>query len=164
MWPTSWRFSCLTMSPHILQKWFLFFSSSAWNYQRSFRHSCSLHPRNTTFSFLKPFKQAAKPIPRHVLAVAMRKNVELTRFVVNLLPNSYGGDSNVKTIRTAHRTLLAFNLATLLEFIPLVDNDGLVAGTMSFLLPALLTPLKISSNEEGAISAALRKDGTVSKS
>ncbi len=93
----------------------------------------------------------------------MRKSVDLTRFVVNLLSDSYGGDSNLKTIRTVHRTLLAFNLATLLEFISLVDDDGLDAGTMSFLLPALLTPLKISSNEEGAISAALRKGGIVSK-
>lgn len=109
-----------------------------------------------------PFKQAAKPLPRNILADAMRKDVDLTRFIVNLLPASYGGDPKLKTIPTVHRTLLAFNLATLLEFITRVDDDGLDAGSMSFLLPALLCPLNISKNEEGTVSAALRKDGIVS--
>lgn len=95
----------------------------------------------------------------------MRKNVDLTRFVVNLLPDSYTGDSKLKTIPMVHRTLLAFNLATLLEFITRVDDNGLDAGTMSFLLPALLTPLKVPGKEDSAaVPPALRKYGIVSES
>ncbi|KLO17716.1 hypothetical protein SCHPADRAFT_845947 [Schizopora paradoxa] len=116
-----------------------------------------LQLEHTNFAFLKPFKQAAKPLPRNVLAEAMRKDVDLARFMINLLPDAYGGDQKPNAVSTVHRTLLAFNLATLLEFVTRVNDDGLDAGTLSFLLPSLLTPLRIS-NVDG-VAMALRKDG-----
>jgi hypothetical protein len=63
----------------------------------------------------------------------MLKNTDVARFVVALLPNALKSDH-------VHRTLLAFNAASLHDFI--LRSKSLDEGTVAFLLPALLEPLQ----------------------
>jgi len=63
----------------------------------------------------------------------MLKNQDLARFVVSLLPTA------IKKGLT-HHVLLAFNAATLHDFIKRSKN--ITEGTVAYLLPALLEPLQ----------------------
>ncbi|KAF8901036.1 armadillo-type protein [Gymnopilus junonius] len=88
---------------------------------------------NSTWSFLIPYKSAAQNLRRVSLVTEMLKNTDLTRFVTSLLPVAIKKG-------LGHRVLLAFNAATLHEFIK--RSKSLDEGTMAFLLPALLKPLQ----------------------
>jgi U3 small nucleolar RNA-associated protein 10 len=66
----------------------------------------------------------------------MLRNAELARFITSLLPTAVKNGFS-------HRILLAFNAATLHEFITRVKV--LDEGTMAYLLPALLVPLQQKS-------------------
>jgi U3 small nucleolar RNA-associated protein 10 len=67
----------------------------------------------------------------------MLRNSDLARFVTSLLPSAIKGGY-------AHRALLAFNAASLHDFI--VHSKVLDEGTVAYLLPALLEPLQQGSN------------------
>ncbi|KAF7321073.1 U3 small nucleolar RNA-associated protein 10 [Mycena chlorophos] len=90
---------------------------------------------NSTWSLLIPFKSAAQPVPRPPLVTALLKpeNSDARRFIVSLLPNAIKGNY-------VHHTLLAFNAATLHDYI--VRAKSLDEGTLAHLLPALLEPLQ----------------------
>ncbi|KAH6904492.1 hypothetical protein BKA70DRAFT_1373519 [Coprinopsis sp. MPI-PUGE-AT-0042] len=90
------------------------------------------------WGFLIPYKSAAQNIRRVSLVSEMLKSVDLARFITLLLPVA------IKEGR-AHRTLIAFNAATLNEFIK--RNKALEEGTVAFLLPALLEPLQHKSDD-----------------
>ena len=66
----------------------------------------------------------------------MLRNADLARFVTSLLPTAIKNG-------VSHRVLLAFNAATLHEFI--TRSKVLDEGTMAYLLPALLAPLQQKS-------------------
>ena len=66
----------------------------------------------------------------------MLKNDDVSRFVTSLLPTATKKGLN-------HRVLLAFNAATLHDFIK--RSKSINEGTISYLLPALLEPLKPKS-------------------
>jgi U3 small nucleolar RNA-associated protein 10 len=63
----------------------------------------------------------------------MLKNQDLARFVVSVLPNAIKKD-------LSHHVLLAFNAATLYDFIK--RSKTITEGTVAYLLPALLEPLQ----------------------
>jgi U3 small nucleolar RNA-associated protein 10 len=63
----------------------------------------------------------------------MLHNSDVARFVAAILPNALTGGY-------AHHTMLAFNAATLHDFI--IRSKYLDQGTLAFLLPALLEPLQ----------------------
>lgn len=88
---------------------------------------------NSTWSFLLPFKAAAQSIPRISLVTEMLKNSDASRFITSLLPSALKGGYT-------HRTLLAFNAATLHDFI--ARSKTLDEGTLAYMLPALLEPLQ----------------------
>ncbi|KAF8797612.1 hypothetical protein BYT27DRAFT_7204423 [Phlegmacium glaucopus] len=93
--------------------------------------------RNSTWSFLLPYKSAGQKLPRVSLVTEMLKNTELARFVTSLLPTAIKNGFS-------HRVLLAFNAAALHEFI--TRSKVLDEGTMAYLLPALLEPLQQKSS------------------
>jgi U3 small nucleolar RNA-associated protein 10 len=66
----------------------------------------------------------------------MLRNTELARFVTSLFPTAIENG-------VSHTVLLAFNVATLHEFI--TRSKELDEGTMAYLLPALLVPLQQKS-------------------
>jgi U3 small nucleolar RNA-associated protein 10 len=68
----------------------------------------------------------------------MLRNPDASRSITSLLPNAIKGGY-------AHRTLLAFNAASLHDFI--LRSKTLDAGTVAYLLPALLEPLQNHSSE-----------------
>lgn len=91
---------------------------------------------NSSWSFLLPYKSAAKPLTRNALVGEMQANTDVARFVTSLLPNA------IRSI-SVHRTLLAFNGASLHDFV--TNTLILDAGTLAHLLPALLEPLQNKS-------------------
>ncbi|TDL26887.1 hypothetical protein BD410DRAFT_763071 [Rickenella mellea] len=99
----------------------------------------------TSWSFLLSFKSATKNPTRTALVTEMLKNSDVARFIVSLLPNALTGGA-------VHRALLVFNTSVILEFITRVDKFD--ASTMTYLLPALLEPLKETK-------ASLRKDSVL---
>ncbi|EGO02920.1 hypothetical protein SERLA73DRAFT_102973 [Serpula lacrymans var. lacrymans S7.3] len=97
---------------------------------------------NSQFSFLLPFKSSGIPLNRTALVTAMVDNADVGRFVAALLPNAMKGFAS-------HRTLLAFNSATMHDFLarmPVLDE-----GSLAFVLPAFLTPLQSARGEPNAI-------------
>jgi U3 small nucleolar RNA-associated protein 10 len=94
--------------------------------------TCSFRP-NSTWSFLLPYKSAAQNVPRVSLVTEMLKNTDVARFVTSLLPFALK-----KGI--SHHTLIAFNAATLHDFIK--RSKSLSEGTVAYLVPALLEPLQ----------------------
>lgn len=110
---------------------------------------------NTPWRFLSAYKSAAQPLRRSELATEMLKKKELARFVVGLLPEAITEAKGVHL----HRTLVSFNLSTIFEFVNRAERKELDAGTLAFLLPALLEPLKVAESES---SEALIKDAIVS--
>jgi hypothetical protein len=103
----------------------------------------------STWSFLLAFKSAAQIVPRFSLVTEMLRNSDVTRFITSLLPDAIKGGY-------VHHTLLAFNAATLSDFI--IHSKTLDEGTVAFLLPALLEPLQTRSSGE----KPLPKDAIVS--
>ncbi|KAI5990429.1 hypothetical protein EDD15DRAFT_2388798 [Pisolithus albus] len=95
-------------------------------------------PPTSCFSFLLPFKSAAKPLSRSALVKEMVSSVEVARFVAELLPAAVG-------CSYSHHTLLAFNAATMHDYISSVSR--LDDGMLAFILPALLTPLQTASKD-----------------
>ncbi|KAF8440039.1 hypothetical protein L210DRAFT_3760928 [Boletus edulis BED1] len=93
---------------------------------------------NSSFSFLLPFKSAAKPLARSALVKTMVSDTEVARFVANLLPVA------VKCSHP-HRTLLAFHVATMHDYIS--SSPSLDDGVLAFTLPSLLTPLHSSQKD-----------------
>ncbi|KAG6369730.1 hypothetical protein JVT61DRAFT_13599 [Boletus reticuloceps] len=93
---------------------------------------------NSSFSFLLPFKSAAKPLARSALVKTMVSDTEVARFVANLLPVA------VKCSHS-HRTLLAFHVATMHDYIS--SSPSLDDGVLAFTLPSLLTPLHSSQKD-----------------
>ncbi|KAF8966928.1 armadillo-type protein [Flammula alnicola] len=89
--------------------------------------------KNSTWSFLLPYKSAAQNVPRVSLVTEMLKNTDVARFVASLLP--YALKKGL-----SHRVLIAFNAATLHDFIK--RSKSLNEGTVAYLLPALLEPLQ----------------------
>ena len=90
---------------------------------------------NSIWDFLLAFKKAAQSVPRLALVKEMLKNSEVARFIATLLPAAIKSGHS-------HRTLLAFNAATLHDYLAHVKklDDGIAA----FMLPALLEPLQNS--------------------
>lgn len=80
-----------------------------------------------------PYKSAAQNIQRVSLVSEMLRNGDVARFVASLLPEALKEDRE-------HRTLLAFNAATLHEFIK--RSKVLDEGTLAYLLPSILEPLQ----------------------
>lgn len=87
---------------------------------------------SSTWSFLLSFKSAAQNVPRVSLVTEMLRNGDVARFVASLLPLALKKDR-------LHRVLLAFNAATMHEFI--TRSKSLDEGTIAYILPALLDPL-----------------------
>ncbi|KAJ7582775.1 hypothetical protein C8J56DRAFT_230499 [Mycena floridula] len=99
---------------------------------------------NSTWSFLLPFKSAAQSVPRSSLVTEMLQNTDVSRFVTSLLPTAIKAGYS-------HRCLLAFNAATLHEFI--LRSKSLDEGTLAYILPALLEPLQ--NRSDAAIKEAI---------
>ncbi|KIO05768.1 hypothetical protein M404DRAFT_103232, partial [Pisolithus tinctorius Marx 270] len=95
-------------------------------------------PPTSCFSFLLAFKSAAKPLSRSALVKEMVSGVEVARFTAELLPTA------VKC-SYSHRTLLAFNTATMHDYISSVPR--LDDGMLAFILPASLTPLETTPRD-----------------
>ncbi|KAI6117492.1 hypothetical protein EV401DRAFT_2197674 [Pisolithus croceorrhizus] len=95
-------------------------------------------PPTSRFSFLLAFKSAAKPLSRSALVKEMGSSVEVARFTAELLPTAVG-------CSYSHHTLLAFNTATMHDYISSVPR--LDDGMLTFILPALLTPLQTASKD-----------------
>ncbi|KAF9268872.1 hypothetical protein L218DRAFT_536645 [Marasmius fiardii PR-910] len=95
--------------------------------------------QNTTWSFLLPFKSASQSVPRIALVVEMKKNSVVARHISSILPNA------IREGRS-HRTLVAFNAATLHDFI--THSDTIDESCTSYLLPALVEPLKSDSSKD----------------
>ncbi len=89
------------------------------------------------WDFLIPFQKVAQSVPRVALVKEMLKNTEITRFIAALLPTALKGEYS-------HRTLLAFNAATLHDY--MAHKKVIDDGTVAHLLPALLEPLHKRSN------------------
>ncbi|KIY47627.1 hypothetical protein FISHEDRAFT_74431 [Fistulina hepatica ATCC 64428] len=79
------------------------------------------------FAFLIPYKSATTRLRLSTLVAEMRRNPELARFIVSLLPNSSSPSS----------VLVSFYYSVMHEFLPPTDPD-----TPALLLPALLAPLR----------------------
>lgn len=84
------------------------------------------------WGFLLPYKSAGQKLSRVSLVTEMLKDSDLTRFVTSILPVALNKG-------LGHRTLIAFNAATLHDFIK--RSKSVDDGTVAFLLPALLKPL-----------------------
>ncbi|KAG9310969.1 hypothetical protein JVU11DRAFT_8847 [Chiua virens] len=97
---------------------------------------------NSPFSFLLPFKSAAKSLPRSTLIKAMVSNTDVARFVSSILPTA------IKCSHS-HRTLLAFHVATMHDYISTVTS--LDDGVLAFILPSLLTPLQTSQKDANVV-------------
>ncbi|KAJ8075131.1 snoRNA-binding rRNA-processing protein utp10 [Marasmius tenuissimus] len=97
---------------------------------------------NTTWSFLLPYKSAAQSIPRIALVAEMKKNTVVARQIASFLPNA------IKHERT-HRTLIAFNAATLHDFI--TQSKTLDEGSLAYLLPALVEPLQNETSKDAVV-------------
>ncbi|KAF6741372.1 hypothetical protein DFP72DRAFT_995311 [Ephemerocybe angulata] len=93
---------------------------------------------NTLWSFLGPYKSTAQNIQRVSLVSEMLRNTDLARFVTALLPNALKESQG-----RVHRTLLAFNAATLNEFVR--RSKKMDEGTGVMLVSALLEPLQLGS-------------------
>ena len=78
------------------------------------------------------------------LVAEMQQNTDLTRFVISLLPSAIKRGS-------AHRTLVAFNAATLHDFIGHIGAQGkaLDEGLVVQLVDALLMPLIAATKTKG---------------
>ncbi|RDB23790.1 U3 small nucleolar RNA-associated protein 10 [Hypsizygus marmoreus] len=98
--------------------------------------------QNSTWSFLLQFKSAAQKLPRMSLVTEMLRSTDVARFVTSLLPSA------LKAGR-CHRVLLAFNAASLHDFIS--RTQVLDEGTIAYLLPALLEPLRQVSPIKDAV-------------
>ncbi|KZO97606.1 hypothetical protein CALVIDRAFT_536183 [Calocera viscosa TUFC12733] len=79
------------------------------------------------WTFLEAFKKISQPMPRDSLLVAMEKDSQLLRFVVDLLPKALEEGS-------AHRALINFYTVTLLAFIK--KQKALDESMSALLLPA----------------------------
>ncbi|KAF4568223.1 snoRNA-binding rRNA-processing protein utp10 [Pleurotus pulmonarius] len=100
-----------------------------------------LHIRpNSTWSFLLAHKAAAKNLQRSSLVTEMLKNSSVARFVAALLPNAMKDGYH-------YRALTAFHAATLHDF--LMRSEDVDEGTIAFILPACLDPLKSPSPPAG---------------
>lgn len=88
---------------------------------------------NTLWDFLLPYKSAGQTLSRVSLVTEMLRNSDVARFVASLLPSAIKEGS-------VHRVQLAFNAATLHEFIK--RSKSLDEGTLAYLIPALLEPLQ----------------------
>ncbi|KIJ47283.1 hypothetical protein M422DRAFT_226418, partial [Sphaerobolus stellatus SS14] len=76
-----------------------------------------LHIDNSPlWSFLEPVKKAATSLPRSILVDAMLSNIDLARFVIQLLPNSIEGGYK-------HRTLTAFVTSSTVEYLSRMDKS-----------------------------------------
>ncbi|KAF8315807.1 hypothetical protein DL93DRAFT_2154983 [Clavulina sp. PMI_390] len=85
---------------------------------------------SSIWAFVHPFKEAATPLPRTVIASEMVRRPDLARFIVSLLPDAL----DLEDKQTVHRSLVAFSTGVLAEYItrhPKIDE-----GTIAFLLPA----------------------------
>ncbi|KIY65181.1 hypothetical protein CYLTODRAFT_357230 [Cylindrobasidium torrendii FP15055 ss-10] len=87
---------------------------------------------NTSWSFLIPFKQAAQNVPRTALVKEMGKNIELVRFVSELLPTALKAG-------LSYRTLVAFHAGALHDYFASVKT--LSEGVAAIVLPSLVEPL-----------------------
>ncbi|KAL5525140.1 UTP10 [Sanghuangporus sanghuang] len=101
--------------------------------------------------FLTAYKASGKAVQRSALVTEMLKGRELTRFVVSLLPETLA----VSGGRNVHRTLISFNVSTILEYVTRAERRDLDAPLLAFLLPALTAPLKVF---ELSMAQGLRKD------
>ncbi|KAL5520451.1 hypothetical protein ACEPAG_9675 [Sanghuangporus baumii] len=101
--------------------------------------------------FLTAYKASGKAVQRSALVTEMLKDRELTRFVVSLLPDALA----VSGGRNVHRTLISFNVSTILEYVTRVERRDLDAPLLASLLPALTAPLKVF---ELSMTQGLRKD------
>ncbi|KZV82030.1 hypothetical protein EXIGLDRAFT_357244 [Exidia glandulosa HHB12029] len=85
------------------------------------------------WSFLVPFKTAAKPLPRSALVAEMRKTSQVARFVASVLPEALKAQA-------VSDAIVSFNASVFLDFFSAADG-GLNEETLAFLLPALVAPL-----------------------
>ncbi|KAK1226193.1 snoRNA-binding rRNA-processing protein utp10 [Marasmius sp. AFHP31] len=99
---------------------------------------------NATWSFLLPYKSAAQSVPRIALVAEMKKNTVVARQIASFLPNA------IKHERT-HRTLIAFNAATLHDFI--TQSQTLDEGSLAYLLPALVDPLQNETSKDAILGS-----------
>ncbi|THU93396.1 hypothetical protein K435DRAFT_779869 [Dendrothele bispora CBS 962.96] len=94
----------------------------------------------STWSFLLPYKSASQPIPRIALVTEMIQNTDVARFIATLLPRAIKHQNGKRTgVSVAHSTLVAFNAATLHDFIcrSKTIEDG-EEGISAFVLAALV--------------------------
>lgn len=119
-------------------------------------HSLFWSRPNTLWSFLTPYKSAAQNIQRVSLVSEMLRNPDLARFVASLLPNALKEQQQQHQHgnKIVHRTLLAFNAATLNEFIR--RSRKMDEGTGVLLVSALLEPLQVKGGD-------VSKDAIVSR-
>ncbi|THH02630.1 hypothetical protein EW145_g6726 [Phellinidium pouzarii] len=107
---------------------------------------------NAPWRFLSAYKVSGKAPSRSVLVTEMLKERELARYVVGLLPEALTTSGGIN----AHRTLICFNTAVLLEYVTRVDKRDLDAAALAFVLPALMEPLKVANS---IVTQTLLKDG-----
>ncbi|EIW76657.1 hypothetical protein CONPUDRAFT_168479 [Coniophora puteana RWD-64-598 SS2] len=106
---------------------------------------------NSRFGFLLPFKSTAKPLPRTALIKGMVNNKDVARFVAEMYPNAIAAS-------TTHRALLAFQSATMHDYISSVSLDESI---LAMLLPSILAPLQ-NPNDRNAILSAYVLASTLS--
>jgi hypothetical protein len=155
--PRFWLFSFLITSHSILRKCLRFCIFRAFFFASFIpRHNDSHFSRpQSCFGFLLPYKSAAQPIPRTALVLEMYRNIDFARFTILLLPNAI-------KLRETHRTLVAFNAATMQDFISHSRTHGnarakLDEGVVVELVDALLVPLKAASDSAIDATTVIRE-------
>ena len=115
----------------------------------SFKHSvqCLLLNRpNSTWSFLNAYRSAAQSVPRQSLVTEMLRNVDLTRFIVSLLPSAIQGGY-------VHRALIAFHTGVFVDYV--ARDKTIDDGVLAFLLPSLLAPLQTTAEKKSDFKTEL---------
>ncbi|EJD43874.1 hypothetical protein AURDEDRAFT_185221 [Auricularia subglabra TFB-10046 SS5] len=101
-----------------------------------------------TWTFLAPFKNAAKPLPRAALVTEMRKTTAVSRFVASIHPGTV-------TANCSSDTVVSFNASVLLDFFAGADAHVLNEETLAFLLPALVLPLMQDKSSQSCLMGSL---------
>lgn len=104
---------------------------------------------------MNAYKTAGQPLPHAALVKEMSWNSDFARFVIDILPSvSRQSPSGM------HRALITFHTGAALNFI--ARSKSLDEGTMAYLLPASLEPLRRRADDKAEIKLALLKESIVS--
>ncbi|KAH7099410.1 armadillo-type protein [Auriculariales sp. MPI-PUGE-AT-0066] len=104
--------------------------------------------KSAAWSFLVPFKTAAKSLPRAALVSEMRKTIEIARFVAGIVPAALRQDC-------ISDALVSFNASVWLDYFASIDSRVLNDETMAFILPAFFVPLKHTIPTQNTVMGSL---------